>query len=153
MRLELEAALLTPHARRWVALGVISFVSNWAWEMAQMRAYATLADQPWSSTILPCTVAAVGDSGVTLAIAAVAVVLTKLLRLPVVLLCASLSALVAVLIEKVQLARGAWSYSEDMPIVPLIGVGLLPLLQLTLLVPASIILAQWWIRRRTRQPG
>ncbi len=118
-----------------------------------MRAYATLADRPWSSTVQPCTVAAVGDSGVTLAIFAVAGVLTKLLRLPLVLLCASLSALVAVLIEKVQLARGAWSYSEDMPVVPLVGVGLLPLLQLALLVPASTILAHWWIRRRTRRPG
>jgi len=118
-----------------------------------MHAYATLADRPWSSTILPCTVAAVGDSGVTLAVFAVGRVLSRLRRLPLVLVSAPVSAFVAFLIEKVQLARGAWSYSGDMPIVPLVGVGLLPWLQLTLLVPGSIILAQWWIRRRTRQPG
>ncbi len=128
-------------------------MTNWAWEMAQMRAYASLADRDWSSSILPCTVAALGDAALTLVIFGVALALTKVLRLPLTVVSALQTVPTAVLLEKLGLARGSWAYSEDMPIVPLLRVGLLPLLQLTLLVPASIVAAQWWSRRETNRPG
>lgn len=41
------------------------------------------------------------------------------------------------------LAVARWSYTESMPVVPLLSVGLWPLLPLTLLVPAAIALAGW----------
>lgn len=143
-------AHLTSRASLWFAIFAVSFTINWAWEMAQMRAYATLADQPWPLTILPCSVAALADAGLTLAICGVSEFLTRALRLPFLASSALLGATAAVLIEKVDLARGSWSYSEAMPIVPIVNVGLWPFLQLTVLVPVSIGLGRWWIRYRTR---
>jgi hypothetical protein len=46
------------------------------------------------------------------------------------------------------LVTGRWFYAERMPVVPLLGVGLWPLLQLTLLVPLALWGAAWWSRRR-----
>ncbi|MGH9628043.1 MAG: hypothetical protein ACRD7E_06850 [Bryobacteraceae bacterium] len=115
-----------------------------------MRAYAELADKPWHLTVLPCSVAALADAGVTLAICGVSMLLARGLRLPLLASAAFLGALTALLIEKIELARGSWSYSEAMPIVPIIDIGLWPFLQLILLVPISIGLGCWWIRYRTR---
>lgn len=152
MRPELEDVLSAPRAHFWFGVGVISFVTNWAWEMAQMRAYATLADRPWHSTILPCSAAALADAGLTLALCGVSILLARA-RLPLLASSALLGAVAAVVIEKVELARGSWSYTEDMPIVPIIRVGLWPFLQLTVLVPISIGLAlrwKWYRTTRTR---
>jgi len=47
-----------------------------------------------------------------------------------------------------------WSYNERMPIVPAVEVGLWPLLQLSILVPASMIVAALESRMaRSRQAG
>jgi hypothetical protein len=54
----------------------------------------------------------------------------------------------AVAIEREALASGRWSYTDRMPVVPMLGVGLWPLLQLTLLVPLAFWVATWWGRRR-----
>ena len=44
-------------------------------------------------------------------------------------------------VEWYALASGRWSYTNRMPLMPALGIGLLPVLQLALLVPASIFLA------------
>ena len=151
MLLELDSVLPAPRTRFWLVLPLVSFASNWVWEMAQMRMYATLADQPWLATVPPCTAAAAADAGLALMICGAAMLLGRLLRLPVLLSSAFLGALAAVSIERLELARGSWSYSEAMPVVPVVGIGLWPLLQLTLLVPVAIGLARWWTSRRTSQ--
>lgn len=43
--------------------------------------------------------------------------------------------------ERRNLAAGGWSYSEWMPVVPMIGVGLMPLLQWLVLSPLALHLA------------
>ena len=43
--------------------------------------------------------------------------------------------------ERRNLAAGAWSYSERMPVVPGIGAGLVPIAQWLLLSPLSVLLA------------
>jgi hypothetical protein len=53
----------------------------------------------------------------------------------------------AVAYEWKALASGWWSYSNRMPVVPLLGVGLWPLLQLTLLVPLDFWLAKRCVSR------
>jgi hypothetical protein len=60
----------------------------------------------------------------------------------------------AVAVEWRALAVGRWSYASAMPIVPLLDVGLWPVLQLTLLTPLALWLAARWARRRlgTRDP-
>ncbi len=54
----------------------------------------------------------------------------------------------AVAVEMHALATGRWSYSELMPIVPFVGVGLLPVVQLALLTPVSLSIAQRVARGR-----
>ena len=43
------------------AVCVAAFGMNWAWEMAQMSAYAEMAGRPWRETLWTCTVASLGD--------------------------------------------------------------------------------------------
>ena len=68
-------------------------------------------------------------------------------RWPVFAAAAFLGAVCAVVFERLALAAGRWSYTDRMPIVPVLGVGLWPLLQLTLLVPVAWAIAAWWAGR------
>lgn len=135
------------------ALLVSAFGLNWLWEMAQMPAYAEMAGRSWGQTVPTCTLAAVGDVGMTLAIYAAGALAAGSLRWGlqrrwnVYAAAAILGAAAATAIEWRALASGRWSYAERMPIVPVLGVGLWPLLQLTLLVPAALWIAAWWVRR------
>jgi len=45
------------------------------------------------------------------------------------------------------LAAGRWSYTERMPVVPGLGAGLWPLLQMTLLPPLTFWIARRWAGR------
>jgi hypothetical protein len=49
--------------------------------------------------------------------------------------------------EYIGLRAGKWSYNDRMPIVPIIGLGAWPVLQLTLLTPLA-----FWITNLARQP-
>lgn len=142
-------------SRPWpflAALSLSALVLNWFWEMIQMPAYNELAGRSWSEALVPCTLATFGDVAITLAIYAVGAVAAGRLRWGmsggwnVYTAAALLGAASATAIEWGALGSGRWSYSESMPIVPVLGVGLWPLLQLTLLVPASIWLAGHAIR-------
>jgi len=50
------------------------------------------------------------------------------MRLPEAALAALLGGILATVIERWALATGRWSYGTAMPVIPLLGVGLLPLL-------------------------
>lgn len=53
----------------------------------------------------------------------------------------------AALVEHAALATGRWSHTERMPVVSMLGAGLWPLLQMTLLPPLTFLLARWWAAR------
>jgi hypothetical protein len=118
-------------------LAVVGLALNWVWEMAQMSAYADMAGRPWISTAWRCLRASVGDVALTIVTVCVSVWLAR--RPPWVYVTAgAVGSLIALLVEWTALSVGAWAYNERMPIVPIIDVGLWPLLQLTLLVPAAL---------------
>jgi hypothetical protein len=133
-----------------VTLVVAAFGLNWLWEMVQMPAYAEMAGRSWRETAPRCTVATLGDVAVTLAIYAVGALAAGRLRWGmkgawnVYVTGAILGGASAVAIEWRVLGSGRWSYSERMPIVPGTGIGLWPLLQLTLLVPLTFWIAARW---------
>jgi uncharacterized membrane protein YqaE (UPF0057 family) len=112
--------------------------------MAQMSAYTEMADHPWGRTVLRCGRAALVDALLTLAVWAGAIrLLGWRARLkPWVLLptMALVGAALAVAMESVALALGAWSYSDRMPRVPFFDVGLWPVLQMTILPPLAVAL-------------
>jgi len=135
------------------ALLVAAFSLNWPWEMVQMPAYVEMSGQPWREVVPACTLAAVGDAGITLAIYAVGALAAGSLgwglerRWNAYAAAALLGAAAATAIEWRALAFGRWSYADQMPVVPELGVGLWPLVQLTLLVPAALWIAARWARR------
>ena len=116
----------SPHSSLpWRRLGrffattvLASFVLNEISEMAQMSAYVETAGHSWTSTLGLCTRAAVGDVEIILGIYAAGA-----------------------------LAAGRWSYTERMPVVSVLGAGLWPLLQMTLLPPLTFLFARWWAGR------
>ena len=130
------------------------FVVNELWEMAQMSAYVETAGLSWTSTLEACTWAAAGDVGIILGICAVGTLAAGDVgwsvrgRWNVYATAAVLGLAWAVLVEHAALAAGRWSYTERMPVVSVLGVGLWPLLQMTLLPPLTLVFAQWWAGRR-----
>ena len=137
----------------FAALCLAAFGLNWLWEMAQMRAFAEMADEPWQRTLVPCTLASLGDTALTLAVYGVGALAAGRLRWGmggswnVYATAALLGGTSAAAYEWYSQATGRWSYTPRMPVVPVLAVGLWPLLQLTLLVPAAF----WVATRLTRR--
>lgn len=139
---------------RFLAATVLTgFVLNAIWEMAQMSAFVETADRSWTSTLALCTRAALGDVGIILGICAVGALAAGdpawclRGRWNMYAAAALLGLAQAVLVERSALAVGRWSYTERMNGASVLGAGLWPLLQLTLLTPLTIWIAQWWAGR------
>ena len=110
--------------------------------MAQMFAYAQKTAGSFAETFIFCTLASVIDAVTTLAICALLKFLMKRHGAKFYLSAAVLGALCAVGFEWFALHFGLWSYGEQMVVLPILGVGLLPFVQLTLLVPLAIWLTK-----------
>lgn len=140
------------------AFSVASFVMNWFWEMLQMPAYVDMAGRPWSETAIRCTLATLGDVGISLGIYAVAALAAGRLqwgmtgRWNVYAAAAVLGAVVATAIEWWAHASNRWTYSAAMPVLPIVEVGLWPLLQLIVLVPLALWIAARVCRYPVRHP-
>ena len=136
----------------FAALVVAAFGLNWPWEMAQMPAYAEMAGRPWLETAPRCASAALGDVALTLAAYGLGALAAGCWRWGlagswnVYAATALLGEVLAAAFEWRSLASGRWSYAPPMPVVPALGVGLWPLLQLILLSPLSLAVAVWWAR-------
>ena len=104
-----------------------------------MRAYQQIAHQGWVTAVTVCTLAAGVDAIITVL---VYVGISRLCKgLPQAIFLSMIScvaAATAVTIERFGLALGSWSYARVMPVIPVLNVGLWPVLQLAMLVPASI---------------
>lgn len=120
-----------------------SFGLNWIWEVGQMFAYAAEASGSWAKSFFFCTLASAGDAIVTMTIYVFLKFLMKPGGAKFYLSAAVLGALCAVGFEWFAFRFGLWSYGERMVILPVLGVGLLPFVQLTLLVPSAI-----WLTRK-----
>ena len=138
----------------FAALALAAFCLNWPWEMAQMGAYVEMAGRGWWDVLLPCTQAALGDVALTFAVWAVGALAAADVcwgmtgRWNVYLVAALLGGARALAYEWKALGSGRWHYTDRMPVLPVLGVGLWPLLQLMLLVPLALGLARWWAARR-----
>jgi hypothetical protein len=75
---------------------------------------------------------------------------TRPLSAPRVAAAMIIGVVVATAVEMHALATNRWSYSELMPVVPIVGVGVLPLLQLAMLTPVSVWIAQAAARHAQR---
>jgi hypothetical protein len=133
----------------FAVLGVAAFGLNWLWEIVQMPAYEPPA-RAWTSTALTHVVPSLGDVALTFAAYGVCALAAGRGRLAGAwneyAAASLLGGACAVAYEWKALASGWWSYSNRMPVVPFLGVGLWPLLQLTVLVPVAFWLASRWAR-------
>jgi hypothetical protein len=136
--------------RFFATIVLASFVLNEIWEMAQMSAYVETAGYSWVSTLGFCTRAAVGDVGIILGIYTVVALAAGdpgcglSGRWNMYATAAVLGLAYAVLVEHAALSAGRWTYTESMPVMPVLGAELWPLLQMTLLPPLTFLFARWW---------
>lgn len=134
-------------------LGLYAFGVNFVWEMLQAPLFVGMLEMPrWDATAL-CLQAAAGDA-VMMVIAFAVVALgthdhTWMLRLRPARLCAFalLAALQGLVLEWLSLQLERWSYGPAMPVEPLSGLGLTPILQ-WLILPLALL---WAVRRRELQ--
>lgn len=124
----------------WV-LFAVGFALNLVWELGQMQYFTALSEIGYPRAVLFCALASVVDG---VAVVSIFIVLENLFdngRGDYVI-AAVLGGLTAVLFELVATKLGLWTYAASMPVIPFIGVGLLPMIQLLLLVPLSIFVTR-----------
>ena len=141
------ATATLPRWQPWAALALFAFLLNFTWELLQVPFYRGMEDAPhWEATLF-CLRATGGDVLIAgSAYGAVALrsgrlwLATPKLRRVTAFLAAGL--LITVVLELVSVhALGRWAYADGVPVV--LGVGLPPLLQWTVLPPAFL-----WLTRR-----
>jgi len=136
----------------WIVGGL---VSNFAWEMLQSRLYVmpgSLEQHAWG-----CFLASLADVGILAGLYGFLMLLTRerywFLRLSglSLLLLAATGFSVAILVERRALERGDWRYAPAMPLVPGLGVGWSPVLQMALIPLGLAWLSHVWARRTVRE--
>jgi len=127
-----------------VRLFVAAFLLNWVWEISQMSFYIEDGNS-WREKFPSCTLATFGDALLTLLAYGIGVFVTGNSRWgggwKVYLTAAACGTIFAVIIEWLVQFTNVWTYNDSMPRVPILNVGLLPVLQLTILIPIALRLA------------
>ncbi len=118
-------------------LFVVAFGLNWIWEVSQTFAFE-MSGVSVGKMLLFCTFASIIDGIITMAIFWVLQKLTAETNWRFYLSAACLGALCAIFFEQMAFTFNFWTYNEGMPVLPFLGTGLLPFLQLMILVPAAI---------------
>lgn len=139
---------------RVVALLVlVSFVLNLGWEFSHYRLYTDYENL----TSLPIYVwATVGDVLYTLAAFALASLFKRGMAwvrdasVSDYVGLAALGFFLALYVEYKALALQRWAYAPDMPILPLFGVGLSPVMQMVILLPLTIFIVSFIEKRLVR---
>jgi hypothetical protein len=118
--------------------------------MGQMPLYRGMQDRPWWLTVVPCARAALFDVAVTLALGILFVAVggrrSSSVASWVTMMAAG--AAIAILVEKTGVGRGRWAYAGEMPKLPPVGLGLMPILQMMLIPAVSA-----WVALRPRRAG
>lgn len=132
-------------------VAVFAFLLNYPWEFLQVPLFRGMAAAPHWEAIKVCSSATLGDVVIAVlafwAVAAAAGSRHWILHPSAVQVAGFVAIGLAVTLVLEWLATGPlgrWEYAEAMPIVPLLGVGLAPVLQWILLPP----LVAWFVRRQ-----
>ena len=132
---------------------IFSLLLNLPWEFWQTPFFRGMTAVSHGQGVWVCTQAALGDALISLVAFWIVSAITKTRRWVArpaakeVALFTAVGLVLATLAEVVATRYlGRWAYSTAMPILPVLRIGLLPLLQWLLLPP--IIL--WFVRRQVR---
>ena len=133
-----------------VNVALFAFLLHLPWEFWQVPFFEGMAAAAHWPAVKVCTRAALGDALIALlaflAVAAAARsrswILEPTWRTVSAYIAVGLS--VTVVIELLSTAWGRWAYGDAMPVVPVIDIGLLPVLQWIVLPPLTV----WFVRRQ-----
>lgn len=132
-------------------VAIFSFFLNFIWEMWQIPFFEEITNAEHWAGVVTCSKATFGDVGISIVafwcVAAFAksrrwIIKPSPSQIGSFVLVGVFITIVFEAIATVLLDR--WSYSPSMPTLPLLGTGLLPLLQWILLPPLTI----WFVRRQ-----
>lgn len=146
---------------RWqfiVALLVVAVLLNYMWELLQSPFYAGM--QIDASTFGHCFIASLGDGVIVLFIYFLDWLAFRRRerigpparwRLAAML---STGFVVGAMIEWIGVyALHRWSYNDAMPMLPVLRIGLIPVLQMVILPPfIFLMVGNWWTSRQSRAP-
>lgn len=138
--------------RALAAIYVIAVVFNLVWELAQAPLYIGMNDfrQSWRV----CLLATLGDGLLVLLIFAVGWLLLRRrdwfvrpgVRGYALMLVTGLVIAVSIELAAVNV-MGRWEYTKQMPLVPGLGVGLIPVAQMLVLPPLIFRVVTVWLER------
>jgi hypothetical protein len=142
----------TPEAN----VAFFAFLLHFPWEFLQVPFFTDMTTAPHWDAVKFCTSATLGDVAITLVAfwgTAAAARSRDWIRHPRRTTTATF-VIIGVVITMVseRLATGPlgrWTYSELMPVVPVLGVGLVPVIQ-WLVLPLALL---WLVRRQLAGPG
>ena len=138
--------------RLYIVTFLVAVAINVVWEIGQSVLFAPMGG--WLSGTWRCFVAGLGDGVIVLAIAASGWLAFRrgdwFVRpgLAGYLFMGALSMAIAVAIEIGARATGRWSYTDQMPLFPVVEVGLVPVLQMTILPPLVFAVAARWVKAK-----
>lgn len=139
-----------------VNIGIFAFLLNYPWEFLQVPFFAGMAAAPHWPAVLFCTRAAAGDAAIAVAaywiVAAMvrrrAWVTTPNMRHVVGFVAAGL--VITTIVERLATeVWNRWEYAAIMPTLPVLGTGVVPLLQWIVLPPLVV----WFVRRQLAGSG
>lgn len=139
-------------ARLLVVTFLVAVAINFAWETGQSQLFASMGG--WLSGTWWCFVASLGDGVILLAIAAVGWLPFRRVDWFVrpgpagYAFMGALGMTAAVAIEIGARATGRWAYTDQMPLIPVIHVGLVPVLQMLVLPPLVFAVSVTWLKSR-----
>ena len=130
---------------------ILAFLLNFAWEVIQGPLYEGYVYD--IQHIAFCALASVADTIMVLLLYLVCALTynknpfwLKELAIPRILIVILVGGIGAVLTEMKHLNEGNWAYAESMPIIPIVDVGLSPVLQFMLLPILTYYLAFYFLK-------
>jgi hypothetical protein len=127
----------------YLTLSLVGFTINLIWEINQMSYFSDKPGSTYLEGVFYCSLASIIDGLIIVLIYFFASKFFAVSNLGFYVLTAMLGGLTAIIFESFAFYLKLWSYKKSMPIVPFIDVGLLPFMQLILLVPLSIFLTNF----------
>ncbi len=125
----------------------VGFFLNFGWEVAQAELYR-FSFGPWYDFILMHVRVSLGDVGFILLIYFAGAAINRgwnwfiKLTTPKILFILLSGFVIGIVVEKINLLAGRWSYNPDMPMLPYLHVGLSPVLQMTVLPLTTFLIAR-----------
>ena len=139
---------------RIATIFVVAVLLNYVWEIAQMPLYQRQGS--WLEQAAHCFVPSLGDGILLLSILGAGWIVfgnaawTDRRDMTAIAFMLLTGLGVALAVEWIGLhVLRRWSYAESMPLLPVLGVGLAPVLQMLVLPPLIFSISRWWLRRKS----